>query len=778
MLLGLCSFRGIASLMRKLITFLFAVLPLCLLTANPPAYASDLTPVRGIVHDPQHRPIQGAQITLQAAHSALSFSGTTGPEGSFVFESVPVGVYIVTVTAPNFAPDKQVLTVIANSDPTLHFQLQIGQVQQSAVVNEQPATLSPDSMTPTTVLGRQDIAQTPGADNTNSLKMITDYVPGAYVVHDQLHVRGGHQVNWLFDGVEIPNTNIASNIGPAIDPKDIDYIDVERGSYQADLGDRTYGIFNVVPRTGFERNREGELVTTFGNYNQSNDQLSLGDHSERFAWYLSANGNRSGYGLLTPTPQVYHDAANGYGGFNTLIYNPDANNQLRLVSQLRSDYYQIPYDANPGDYENQLYNTSGLRDGEHETDGLTAFTWVHSFSAASTLNLSPFYHYNDAHYQPGANDAPAATNSDQTGNYSGVQASYNTHFAKNFFQAGIFGYAQHENDVFGSTFTDGTPAVAQRSIVTGGVTEAFVEDTYKPTNWLTFFGGERESHFAAAISENAIYPRIGMALQIPKLHWVFRGFYGHFYQPPPLTTVSGPLLAYAQASNTSFVPLHGERDEEHQFGVTIPYRGWVLDADTFKTRANNFLDHSNIGESSIFIPVTVQGALIQGWELTIRSPRLWKYGQFHLAYSNQLAEERGPITGGLICYPLNSPACPNSEAYTPLDHDQRDTLNVGFNSHLPWQSYASINVYYGSGFSNGYPTAQFPQSPYPGEYLNPDTNVDLAVGKDFGSKYSLSVTATNVADNRVLLDNSLTFGGFHYNDPRQVYGQFRYHFHF
>ncbi len=122
--------------------------------------------------------------------------------------------------------------------------------------------------------------------------------------------------------------------------------------------------------------------------------------------------------------------------------------------------------------------------------------------------------------------------------------------------------------------------------------------------------------------ENAIYPRIGASVLIPKLNWVFRGFYGHFYQPPPLTSVSGPVLQFANGNNTTFVPLHGERDEEHQFGVQIPLHGWLLDADTFKTRANNFLDHSNIGESSIFIPVTVQGALIQGWEVTVHSPRL------------------------------------------------------------------------------------------------------------------------------------------------------------
>jgi hypothetical protein len=589
-------------------------------------------------------------------------------------------------------------------------------------------------------------------------------------------MRGGHQLSWLIDGVNIPNTNIASNIAPQIDPKDIDYLEVARGSYRADLGDRTYGVFDVVPRSGFERNRQGELVLTLGNFYQTNDQLSLGNHSQKFAWYTSLNGNRSQYGLQPATEQPVHDANNGYGGFVSLLYNRDAANQLRLVSQLRSDYYQIPYDPNVDSWQNQLYNSSGLRDGEHETDGYAAFTWVHNFNSSTLLQLSPFYHYNSAKYDPSLGDLPTATTSDQTGNYAGVQTSLSTVIAKNSLSGGIYGYGQHEHDVFGVVFNDSSnPNFSQPQQITAGVEEIFVEDSYKPVTWLTLTGGMRQSHVEAAVVENAVYPRIGASVLIPKLNWVLRGFYGHFYQPPPLTSISGPVLQFATGNNTGFVPLRGERDEEHQFGLQIPFRGWLLDADTFETRANNFLDHSNIGESSIFIPVTVQGALIQGWELTLHSPRLWRYGQFHLAYSNQLAQQRGPITGGLICYPPDSPACPVDEDYSALDHDQRNTLNVGMNGSLPYHAYASMNLYYGSGFSNGHPD---PPSPYSGAYLPGHVSADLAVGKTIGENFSVSVDAQNVANTRRLLDNSLTFGGFHYNDPRQIYGEVRYRFHF
>jgi hypothetical protein len=748
------------------------------------AWASIFGTVQGIVHDPQHRPIAGAHIDLHAVNSSLVLHATSRVDGSFSIPSVALGDYRMVVGAPGFAPQQQRFTLASDTSAILHFELAVGIVQQAVNVQGVAATANVNTVTPTTLVDRETIAETPGADRTNSMAMITDFTPGAYMTHDMLHMRGGHQVNWQIDGVEIPNTNIASNLAAQIDPKDIDYVEIQRGSYTADVGDRTYGVFNVVPRSGFERNREAELVLNAGNFLQTNEQLNFGDHTEKFAYYASVNGNRSDYGLAPPIGQVFHDADNGYGGFASLIYNRTPKDQLRLISFARADYFQIPYDPNPNDFESQQYDSSGLRDGQHETDVADALSYLHSFNTSTVLQVSPFYHYNKVDYASNPNDTPVATTYDRGSNYGGAQVSLNTVIARNTLQAGLYSFGQHDNERFGAAFNDASyNNFLNADAASGGIVEEYVSDNYKPTSWLTLIAGLRESQFRASFAENETDPRFGVALRVPKLNWVFRAFYGHFYQPPPLLTVQcGTTSAsaancsvqqYAQSTGTSFAPLHGERDEEHQFGVQIPYRGWLLDVDTFKNRANNFLDHSNIGESSIYFPVTVDGALIRAWELTLRSPRLWKLGQAHVAYSNQIAEQRGAITGGLICYPADSPDCAVSNAYIPLDHDQRNTLNVGFDAHLPSQMYASSNVYYGSGFTNGDPD---PTTPYANAYLPQHTTFDLAVGKTFSETFSASITATNAANRRVLLDNSLTFGGFHYNDPREIFAEVRYHF--
>jgi hypothetical protein len=604
--------------------------------------------------------------------------------------------------------------------------------------------------------------------------MITDYVPATYVAHDMLHMRGGHQVNWLIDGVPIPNTNIAANLGPQIDPKDIDYLEIERGSYDADYGDRTYGAFNIVPRTGFERDRECDLVISAGNFYQTNDQINCGGHTPRFAYYASLNGNRSNYGLQAPVPQVVHDAANGYGGFTSLIFNPDPKNQFRLVGSLRQDYYQIPIDPDPTSIGNQIFPSYGLRDREREPDGYVTFSWVHTFSANTLLTVSPFYHYNGADYKGGPNDYPVISTVNQNANYGGMQASLSASFWKNNLDGGVYGFAQHQYNYFDNVFTDGSPNFPASSIgVTGGLAAVFINDKFKVTPWLTLIAGLRQSEFRASIAENKTDPRFGVALRVPHLNWVFRAYYGYYYQAPPLVTATGALLDLASSQNLTFAPLHGETDIESQFGVTIPYHGWTLDADTYKTRAKNWLDHNNIGESNLFWPITWDAALIEGWELTLRSPQIWHRGQFHLAYANQIAQATSPITGGLICPTPVTSACDLDvpPGFAPVDHDQRNTLNLGFTTSLPWHSYASTNVYYGSGFTNGLPGVQ-----YPGDYLPSHTTFDLALGKSFSEKYTVSVTALNVTNRRVQLDNSLTFGGFHWNNPREIYGEFRYRF--
>ncbi|MDD5543687.1 MAG: TonB-dependent receptor [Acidobacteriia bacterium] len=711
--------------------------------------------VRGVVHDPQHLPIAGAQVTLRATSSDWSRETVTNSEGVFEFATVPLGDYQVTIAASGFVSLQQKFSAVSGSSAILHFPMKIVPPGQTVTVSEQAQNVDAQSSAVPVTIGRGQIDRMPGADQSNSLAMITDYVPGAYIVHDLLHVRGGHQVSWLVDGVPVPNTNIASNVGPQFDPKDVDYIEVRRGGLSADYGDRTYGAFNVVPRSGFEFNRDGEIRVSYGNFNTTNDQISFGDHTQRFAYYFSLNANRSDLGLETPTSDVIHDIAAGGGFFASLFYNITPQNQLRLVASARGDHYQIP---NAPDQQ-----SAGTRDLDLERDAFVNLSWIHTMGSGVLLTVSPYYHFNRANYEGGAGDLPVIPQQENTANYAGLQSTLSVVKQKHNARFGVDVFGERQNDFFGLVMPGSTASnLAERVSVWGNHEAIFLEDQFRLTSWLTLNGGVRLTRFAGDLTETSVDPRVGGALRLPRLGWVLRGFYGRYYQAPPLVTIEGPILSLAASQGFGFLPLHGERDEQHEFGLTIPIRAWTVDVANFRTAARNFLDHDVLGNSNIFLPLTLQRARIRGWESTVRSPRLLSRVNIHLAYSHQFAEGRGSINGGLTDF------SPPVNRFFFLDHDQRNTLSTGFDADLPGKMWLGMNVSYGSGFLDG----DGPQ------HLASHATADISLGKSFGKNWSISAYMLNLADRRYLLDNSNTFGGTHFANPRQAAVEIRYRFHF
>ena len=573
--------------MRRLSSILSALL---FLAASIPALATVFANVHGVVHDPQHRPIPGANVTLKAAESAFTLDAKTDSEGEFDLLQAPIGVYELTISATGFATTEQSLAIASGTNPIVHILLSVAPATQTVVVQGLETSLSSsDSVTPTTLVTRADIDETPGANRTIGMEMITDYVPGAYMTHDMLHMRGGHQTSWLIDGIAIPNTKIASNVGPQIDPKDIDSLETQRGSYSSDVGDRTYGVFNVLPRNGFERDRDGEVLLSAGNLYTGEAQVSLGDHSAATAWYTSFTGGRSNYGLAPPVAQTVHDATNSESGFVSLIRNQTPKDQLRLNAQFRQDYFEVPYDPNPNDWEQDASGRQPLlrllrparrpdraRQLRHRQLGAHALAQGAVLGRA-LLSLQPGRLRLAPNRQPRRHHL--ASELELCGR-PGRRARRRR--PQQLFRWPLLVLSGRERSLRRHRQHD-IPEHRLRpdpGTANAGLVEFYLSDHLRLGRYVTLLGGERFSIYHAGFNESATYPRIGATVEIPRLHWVLRGFYGHFFQPAPLDTVSSSVLNYASQQPTgenTFTPIPSERDEEHQFGIQIPYKGWLLD---------------------------------------------------------------------------------------------------------------------------------------------------------------------------------------------------------
>ena len=741
-----------------------ALLAALLLFAPVCAWAAAFGSVSGRVEDARGTPVPGARVELRSAASGSVITDRSDRHGHFDFPTVAIGDYVLIVSRKGFVAASQPVTVESGYFPAPTILLQ--RVSRLAPVTvSAPAEPVVASVTPITLLSQQELERTPGATNVNSLAMITDYVPGAYEAHDLLHMRGGHQTNWLMDGVEIPNTNIAENLGPAVNPQDVQTLQAERGGYQADEGDRTYGIFNVIPKTGFGVTNQADLDVTAGNFGQTDDYLSAASHTGDFAYYASIEGNRSDLGLQTPVSEVIHDRSQGYGAFTNLQYEPSADDALSFVAQLRQDDYQIPNCTQSAFEQIDGCTPPSNNDVQGEADNFALLSWAHTFTDNAVLTSSVMYHFERADYDGGAYDYPTVSTYHHSSQYEGAEENLRWGFSRNHLDVGVYGFAQQDQADFNLAFTDGSsPTLTELESPNGRLIDAWVQDTFEATQWLSLSAGVRQAHFQGAITENATDPRLGAIVTLPRLNWALTAFWGKYYQAPPLETLSGPLVGYATTNDTAFLPLRGERDRERQFGITIPVAGWSIEADYFVTQSQNFFDHNPLGNSDIYLPITDQGALIEGRELTVRSPVFWRYGRVHLAYSNQTADCFGSITGGLV---VAGTEC--GPDYIALDHDQRNTLNLGYDASLPGRFFVGANVAVNSGLSNG---------DAPPSHLSSYTVLDLTLGRNITRDLSVSLTGLNVGNRHLLTDNSLTFGGLHWDNPFQIYAELRYRFHY
>jgi hypothetical protein len=80
--------------------------------------------VAGTVHDQDGRPVRGANVQLQGPPNRGAFTTTTGGEGIYRLNNLPLGDYDVTVTADGFASTSATLGIRAAELQVLDFQLQ------------------------------------------------------------------------------------------------------------------------------------------------------------------------------------------------------------------------------------------------------------------------------------------------------------------------------------------------------------------------------------------------------------------------------------------------------------------------------------------------------------------------------------------------------------------------------------------------------------------------------------------------------------------------------
>jgi hypothetical protein len=216
--------------------------------------------VVGLVQDPTGAVIPGAAVTLTNQSTSVSFSTQTTAAGTYVFESVQIGVYTLEVEAAGFKKFISTGNALTIGQPlTINVTLEIGAVAEVVEVTETYERVQTSTsgnfgnLVDTRALTSLPIVGVRGRNPIDFTLFQPGVVSGANT-GGGVHVHGARDRAWNFtlDGIDINETSAGgSNFAPLrTNPDSLAEFRVLTGSFTAEYGRNSGGQVALVTRSG------------------------------------------------------------------------------------------------------------------------------------------------------------------------------------------------------------------------------------------------------------------------------------------------------------------------------------------------------------------------------------------------------------------------------------------------------------------------------------------------------------------------------------------------
>src|SRR6266850_531458 len=266
--------------------------------------------IRGYVADDSGNFLPGASVTLYGA--TLGQAGKTAIsdlEGGFGFEALPVGTYSLKVIMIGYRP-YEIVQIVVNPDETRSFNVVMaeGLTERVVVVAERTAVDTTNTSTHE-VLDATYVNKLPLI--SRRYQQILTLFPGVSNAGGfstaQYHINGGResQNGFRLDGASI-NDFVTGTFGLNINQNAIERFELNTSGYQAEYGEQSGGIANIVTKSG-----TNTFEFLYSGFFRS-DALSSSTPGAMDLWRAAdADGTTSNNHLARPETQNWQELAVG-----------------------------------------------------------------------------------------------------------------------------------------------------------------------------------------------------------------------------------------------------------------------------------------------------------------------------------------------------------------------------------------------------------------------------------------------------------------------------------
>jgi len=749
--------------------------------------------VRGELHLEVHDP-HGTAVSpigeLVSEANGFRRAFVAGPEGRYVAQDLPFGVYRLTLQAEGFAPWSDLVEIHSEVPVRVAVTLGVAPVTTQVQVNDSATLVDPYATGVLYSIGRQSIEEHNAAQPGRELLDLVSEQPGwVYEANGVLHPRGSeYDVQFVVDGLPLTQ-NRSPAFAPSFDAGEVESLRVLTASFPAEYGRKLGGIVEVTTKKDVQTGWHGRFDAGGGSFSTLNGAagLSYAREAERFS--VAGEGFHTDRYLDSPVPGNYTNRGNAEGFSASYERDFSTSDRLRATVMHNVVRFLVPNELvqQQASQRQDLLNT--------ETSGQIYFQ--HTISPDLFLSFSGSVRDSSATLASNAQATPVIVSQDRGYREGYLRADLAGHRGHHDWKTGVDGIFSPVHEALQYMITDPTQfdpgtqlnfqfPYQQKWDVEPSI---YMQDQMRLGRW-NVSAGLRFDHYGFVVHESAWSPRVGVSRFVTELNLLLHASYDRVFQTPAIENLllaSSPLLD-AVSPSVLRLPVRPGRGHFYEGGVTKALFGKLrLDANVFRRDFRHYSDDDVLLDTGVSFPIAFAKARIFGEEVRAE---VSQWGRFsgYLSYANQSGIGQGPITGGLFLGNDAANALTDTSKFA-VTQDQRNSLGARVRFQAPRHAWLAMGTQYGSGLPADIGNANVSDllAAFGQQILHrvdlarrrvrPNFSFDVAAGAEIYHKEARSATlqiqVANLANRLNVINFASLFSGTALGEPRSVSASLR-----
>jgi outer membrane cobalamin receptor len=741
------------------------------------------------VHDPHGAAVSPAGELISEANG-IRRTFVAGPEGRYVAQDLPFGVYRLSLQAEGFAPWSDLVEIRSEVPVRVAVTLGVAPVTTQVQVNDSATLVDPYATGTLYSIGRQAIEEHDAAQPGRELLDLVAEQPGwVYEANGVLHPRGSeYDVQFVVDGLPLTQ-NRSPAFAPSFDASEVESLRVLTASFPAEYGRKLGGIVEVTTKKDAQAGWHGRFDAGGGSFSTVNGAagISYAREAERFS--AGGEGFHTDRYLDPPVLANYTNRGNAAGFSASYERDFSASDRLRVSVMHNVVRFLVPNEL--------LQQQAGQRQDIQNTETSGQIYFQHTISPELFLSFSGSVRDSSATLTSNPSATPVIVSQDRGYREGYARADLAGHHGHHDWKTGVDSIFSPVHEAFQYTITDPTQfdpgtqlnfsfPYQRKWDVEPSI---YVQDQIRLGRW-NVSAGLRFDYYGLVVHESAWSPRIGVSRFVPAINLLIHASYDRVFQTPAvenLLLASSPLLD-AVSNSVLRLPVRPGRGNFYEGGMTKAFLGKLrLDANIFRRDFRQYSDDDVLLDTGVSFPIAFTKARIFGEEIRMEVPQCGRFSGY-LSYSNQSGIGQGPITGGLFLGVDAANALTDTSKFA-VSQDQRNSLRGRVRFQAPRHAWLAMGAQYGSGLpadigkaNHSDLLAAFGQQvldrvDFARGRVKPNFSLDIAGGAEIYHKESRSaamqIQVVNLANRLNVINFASLFSGTALGEPRSVSASLR-----